>query len=60
MGFFKNINYLGNICGMWVDRKQRKVFIYRSQLPLEELDHPLTLSGENVLPGFILDLSQIW
>lgn len=50
----------GTELGWLIDRKQRKVFIYRSQLPVEELDHPLTLSGENVLPGFILDLSQIW
>jgi Uma2 family endonuclease len=50
----------GTELGWLIDRKQRKVFIYRPQLPVEELDHPLTLSGENVLPGFILDLSQIW
>ena len=50
----------GTELGWLIDRKQRKVFIYRLQLPVEELDHPLTLSGENVLPGFILDLSQIW
>lgn len=50
----------GTELGWLIDRKQRKVFIYRPQLPVEELHHPLTLSGENVLPGFILDLSQIW
>jgi Uma2 family endonuclease len=50
----------GTELGWLIDRKQRKVFIYRLQLPVEELDHPLTLSGENVLPGFVLDLSQIW
>jgi Uma2 family endonuclease len=50
----------GTELGWLIDRKQRKVFIYRPQLPVEELDHPLTLSGENVLPGFVLDLSQIW
>ncbi|MBE9232292.1 Uma2 family endonuclease [Cuspidothrix issatschenkoi LEGE 03284] len=50
----------GTELGWLIDRKQRKVFIYRLQLTVEELDHPLTLSGENVLPGFVLDLSQIW
>jgi Uma2 family endonuclease len=50
----------GTELGWLIDRKQRKVFIYRPQLPVEELDHPLTLSGENVLPGFVLDLGHIW
>ena len=43
-----------------IDRKQRKVFIYRPNCVVEELDHPQTLTGEDLLPGFVLDLSQIW
>ena len=43
-----------------IDRKQRKVFIYRPGQAVEELDHPQTLTGEDLLPGFVLDLSQIW
>ncbi len=43
-----------------IDRKQRKVFIYRSGQAVEELDNPQTLTGEDLLPGFVLDLSQIW
>ena len=43
-----------------IDRKQRKVFIYRPNCVVEELDNPQTLTGENLLPGFVLDLSQIW
>ncbi|MTJ49258.1 Uma2 family endonuclease [Dolichospermum sp. UHCC 0259] len=43
-----------------IDRKQRKVFIYRPGQAVEELDNPQTLTGEDLLPGFILDLSQIW
>jgi hypothetical protein len=27
---------------------------------IEELDNRQTLTGENLLPGFVLDLSQIW
>lgn len=43
-----------------IDRKQRKVYIYRPGQVVEELDHPQTLNGEDILPGFILDLREIW
>lgn len=43
-----------------IDRKQQKVYIYRPSQPVEELDHPQTLNGEDILPGFILDLREIW
>ncbi|PMB40562.1 hypothetical protein CEN40_22115 [Fischerella thermalis CCMEE 5205] len=50
----------GTQLGWLIDRKQRKVFIYRPGNIIEELDNPQTLSGESLLPGFVLDLSQIW
>ncbi|MEM9923187.1 MAG: Uma2 family endonuclease [Cyanobacteria bacterium P01_D01_bin.50] len=43
-----------------IDRVNRKVYIYRSKNTVEELDNPSTLSGEDVLPGFVLDLAGIW
>jgi Uma2 family endonuclease len=43
-----------------IDRKQRKVYIYRPDQNVEELDHPATLNGEDILPGFILNLTEIW
>ncbi|MFN9561429.1 MAG: Uma2 family endonuclease [Dolichospermum sp.] len=43
-----------------IDRKQRQVFIYRPNCGIEELDNPQTLTGEDILPGFVLDLSEIW
>ena len=43
-----------------IDRKQRKVFIYRPNCAVAELDNPQTLTGEDILPGFVLDLSEIW
>lgn len=43
-----------------IDRKQRKVFIYRRNCGVAELDNPQTLTGEDILPGFVLDLSEIW
>ena len=46
--------------GWLIDRKNKKVELYRQGQEVEELDRPLTLSGENVLPGFVLDLTEMW
>ena len=46
--------------GWLIDPDTRKVWIYRGAKSVEELSNPATLSGEDVLPGFILDLSRIW
>jgi Uma2 family endonuclease len=50
----------GTQLGWLIDRKQRRVFIYRPNIAVEVLDNPKILSGEPLLPGFILDLRQIW
>ncbi len=46
--------------GWLIDPKHRRVYVYRQGQPLEPLEDPLELSGEDVVPGFILDLRQIW
>ncbi len=46
--------------GWLIDRKNRKVEIYRQDRDVEVLDNPTTLSGEDVLPGFVLDLTEVW
>lgn len=46
--------------GWLIDRKHHKVHIYRPDRPEECLDQPTTLSGDPVLPGFILDMSKVW
>jgi Uma2 family endonuclease len=46
--------------GWLIDRKNRKVEIYRQGQDVEVLDCPTTLSGEDVLPGFVLDLTEVW
>ncbi len=46
--------------GWLIDRKNRKVEIYRQGQNIEVLDNPSTLSGEDVLPGFVLDLTEVW
>ncbi|BAZ51864.1 hypothetical protein NIES4103_45230 [Nostoc sp. NIES-4103] len=45
--------------GWLIDRKNKRVEIYRPGKDVEILDNPTSLSGENVLPGFVLDLQQI-
>ena len=44
----------------WLINPQNRVEIYRSRTAVEILDSPNSLSGEAVLPGFILDLQFIW
>ncbi len=46
--------------GWLINRKTRRVEIYRQGQAVEILESPTTLSGENVLPGFILNLQTIW
>ena len=46
--------------GWLIDRKSRKVEIYKQGRDVEVLDNPMTLSGEDVLPGFVLDLTEVW
>ena len=46
--------------GWLINRKQRQVEIYRPQQEVDILDDPQTVSGETVLPGFVLDLATIW
>ncbi|MCC5641773.1 Uma2 family endonuclease [Nostoc sp. CHAB 5824] len=54
------MNEPGIQLGWLIDRKQRKVYIYRPGLPEECLDNPASVSGESVLPGFILNMSKVW
>ncbi|MBH8563994.1 Uma2 family endonuclease [Nostoc sp. CENA67] len=46
--------------GLLIDRKQHQVYIYRPGLPEECLDNPATVSGDPVLPGFVLNMSKVW
>jgi len=50
----------GACLGWLIDRKNKKVEIYTPGRDVEVLDNPITLSGENVLPGFVLDLTEVW
>lgn len=46
--------------GWLINRKMRQVEIYRLDKPVEILEFPQELSGEDVLPGFILNMQIIW
>ena len=46
--------------GWLINRKNKKVEIYRQSREVEVLDNPTTLSGEDVLPGLVLDLTEVW
>lgn len=45
--------------GWLIDSQNQRVEVYRLGQDVEVLEFPTSLSGEGVLPGFILDLSQI-
>ncbi len=46
--------------GWLIDRKERKVYIYRPGMLTECLENPESVSGEPVLPGFVLNMSKVW
>ncbi len=50
----------GTKLGWLIDPQNRRVDIYRAGLMVETLSNPTQLSGELVLPGFVLELSRVW
>ncbi|MEG4106649.1 Uma2 family endonuclease [Microcoleus sp. S13_C5] len=46
--------------GWLIDPQNRQVEIYRQQVEVEILINPAELSGEDVLPGFVLNLRRVW
>lgn len=46
--------------GWLINPKARQVEIYRPNQEVEILDFPAVLSGEDILPGFVLDLQPIF
>ena len=46
--------------GWLIDPQNRRVEIYRQQAEVEILLDPVELSGEDVLPGFVLNLRRVW
>ncbi len=46
--------------GWLINRKTQQVEIYRQNKSVEILQFPTELSGEDILPGFILNLRIVW
>lgn len=46
--------------GWLIDRMARRVYVYRPGQEVETLDAPETVAGDPVLPGFKLQLTEIW
>jgi Uma2 family endonuclease len=46
--------------GWLIDPQEKRVQIYRFGRPTEYLNQPEQLSGEDVLPRFVLTLTEIW
>lgn len=46
--------------GWLIAPNSREVEIYRQGESIEILDSPISLSGENILSGFVLNLEKIW
>lgn len=46
--------------GWLIDPYEKRVYIYRENGEIEILENPAKVSGEDVLDGFELDLTEIW
>lgn len=46
--------------GWLINPERRQVFVYRPRSPVEILDKPHSIAGDPELPGFVLDLREIW
>lgn len=46
--------------GWLIDPYERTVYSYRPGQPVERLENPETLSGEPLLPGFVLEVRTLW
>ena len=46
--------------GWLIDPYERRVHVYRTDESVESLENPQKVSSEAVLPGFELDLTEIW
>ena len=50
----------GSQLGWLIDPESRQVHVYRPGQPVQVLEQPVSLSGDPVLPGFVVDLTLIW
>lgn len=50
----------GALLGWLIDPPYQRVYVYRPGVPVECLEKARSISGDPELPGFVLDLSQVW
>lgn len=50
----------GSRLGWLINPRRKQVEVYRPGQEVEVLDSPVSISGEDVLPGFMLNLAEIW
>jgi Uma2 family endonuclease len=50
----------GALLGWLIDPFERKVYVYRPGKSEKCLDNPGSVSGGQILPGFTLDMAEIW
>ena len=46
--------------GWLIDPLEKRVYVYRPDQSMETLHNPATVSGDPVLPGFILNVRELW
>ncbi len=58
----KMLEYIENGAqlGWLIHSKTKQVFVYRPNQEVETLENPTKVSGESLLRGFELDLTEIW
>ena len=50
----------GASLGWLIDPSSRRVYVYRPNEEVVVLENPKTVSGEPLLPGFTLNMSELW
>jgi Uma2 family endonuclease len=60
--FLKMFEYLenGTSLGWLIDPIKRQVYVYRPNQETVVLDNPQTVSADPLLPGFTLNLTELW
>jgi Uma2 family endonuclease len=58
----KMVEYMENgaSLGWLIDPFKRQVHVYQANEEVVILENPETVSGDPLLPGFTLDLTQLW
>lgn len=58
----KMIEYINNgaLLGWLIDPEEKNVYIFRPGKEIKYLHNADSISGEDILPGFVLNLQEIW